>query len=81
MNYLNVFKSVSDIVVSLSVGTVVGNAVKATTPATQNLVQKTGVTLGGMVLSALVGSVASKYVNEQIDEASTQIKEAFGKND
>lgn len=75
MNPLGIIKTVSDIVVSVGAGAVVGNAIKATTPLDLTLVKKISLGVGGFVLSSMAGSYASKYVTDQIDSTTNQLKE------
>lgn len=75
MNPLGILKVLTDVAVSTSVGAVVGNAVKASTPANASLAQKISITVGGFVLSGLVGSFASEHATEQIDVTTEQVKQ------
>lgn len=84
MNPLGIIKAASDLVVSLGAGAVVGNAIKASTPANLKLIQRIGIGVGGFVLSSMVGAQAAKFANEQIDgavEDLQEIKSLFKKND
>ena len=61
-------------VVSMGVGSIVGNAIKASTPATTPILQKIVMGVGGVALSSLVGSLAAKQSVEKIDETVAQIQ-------
>lgn len=76
MNVKNAVKIASEIVVGLGTGAVITNAVKATTPAGGNTYSKVIVFIGSSVISALVASAGTKYVNAEIDAVADQIKDA-----
>lgn len=71
---LEVIKLVTDAVVSTSVGMIVGNAIKATTPANLSVVRRVGLIIGGTVISSMVGDHGGKYVTDKIDETVTEYK-------
>lgn len=52
---------------SLGTGAIIGNLVKATTPADLRLMPKIFIGTGTTVLGMMVGDMVSKYVEEQID--------------
>lgn len=68
MNILPVVKSIVGLATSLGAGAVVGNAIKATTPANLNRVQKVFVGIGAVTLSTVAGEIASNYIEAQIQE-------------
>lgn len=76
MNILNIVKGGTELIVTIGVGAVVGNAIKATTPEEMKLVKKLSVGVGSVVLTSVAGDVASRYVNKQIDNAVLSFKEA-----
>lgn len=69
------FKEVTKIVVALGVGTIVGNAVKATTPIVISKCDKLLIAAGSFVVGSLAGDVAAKYVDKTIDEVVLFAKE------
>lgn len=74
MNPLSLVKTVVEITVSVGVGAVVGNAIKASTPAGIHVVKRVAIGVGGFVLSSMVGDMATKYATETIDETASKIK-------
>ena len=74
MNPLNLIKSVVEIVVSVGVGSIVGNAIKQTTPANAHIVKRISVGIGGFVLSSMVSHHATNYTSKTIDETVEKIK-------
>lgn len=68
MNALTITTTVIKLVTSSSTGLIIGNAIKATTPASIKLPAKIAISIGSLVLSALVGDLAAKKVEEQIDD-------------
>ena len=61
-------KPLIDIAVSTSVGAIVSNAVRATTPDNLNTYGKVVVGIGSFVTAAAIGSLASKHVTNGVDE-------------
>lgn len=74
MTPLTITKMIADVVVSAGAAAVVGNAIKASTPATLKTTQKVSIAVGGFVLSSMVGAAASKHTSEQIDTTLAQIQ-------
>ena len=68
------------LIVSVGVGAIVGNLVKSTTPADTSKIIKACIKVGSLVLTGAVGDLASKYTDEQIDEAVI-FAEGFIKSD
>ena len=68
MNKMKLFKTITGTIASAGAGAVVGNAIKATTPVDIKTSGKVMVVIGGVVLSSMVGDLASKYTSDQIDE-------------
>lgn len=62
--------------VSTGVGSLVGNLVRTTTPADTKKYRKVAIFVGGYVLSSMVSEYASKYVQDNIDNAAKQFKDA-----
>lgn len=72
---LSIAKSATELVVSMGVGTIIVNAVKATSPAKMNIANRVLVGVGGYALSGIAWSVASKHVINEIDQAAETLKE------
>lgn len=77
MKKLDILKSATGLIVSAGAGAVVGNAIKASTPADIKTIQKVLVGVGGFVLSGMAGEMASKYVNATIDETAENLSDAM----
>ena len=70
MPILPIVKIIAGSLTSFGAGTVVGNAIKATTPANLTRINKIVVGVGSIALSAIAGNAASKYVEEEIIQNS-----------
>jgi len=68
MKKLDIFKSLADLAVSIGVGAVVGNAIKATTPEDLRIYSRFAVKLGGVVISGIVVKQAQTFVRSEIDD-------------
>lgn len=77
MTKLETVKTAAKLVVSIGVGAVVGNAVKATSPNDMKAITKLAVMLGGCVLGSMVSDKAADYTEEKIDETVETIKEGI----
>lgn len=75
MKKLEAFKAILKIAVSAGVGVIVGNAIKATTPDDMKRLTKLGVSIGSLVLTGIASDMASKYVDEQVDDMVASVKE------
>lgn len=76
MNPLAITKGVVGLIVSMGVGTIVGNTIKASTnSADLNLLNKVGVGLGALAISGLVSSKVSQHTTDTIDNTLEQIEE------
>lgn len=73
-------KGLTELIVSVGVGTIVENAIKATTPANTALARKIAIGVGSIAMSSLVASKVSHYIVDQINETTEQIKEALAAN-
>ena len=73
MNKLNILKSATGLIVSAGAGTIVGNAIKASTPADVKTAGKVLIAVGGFALTGMVGEMAAKYATDSIDD----VAEAF----
>lgn len=79
MNPLLIVKAVTDVVVSVGVGAVVGNAIKAGTPANTHVVKRVAIGIGGFVLSGMVSDYASKYATGVIDNTTASVRKILNK--
>ena len=77
MSVLNVVKSVVELAVGAGSGVVVGHAIRATTPADLTKFGKVLVGIGSFAIGGVVGEVASRHVNTQIDK----VVEVFNKDE
>lgn len=74
MTKFEMVKAVGEMIVSVGVGAIVGNAIKATTPNNVGRIKKVCITIGGMVLGSMAGDCATKYTGQKIDEAATKFR-------
>lgn len=74
MNPVAIVKGIVGLVASAGAGTVVGNAIKATTPARLTTINKVLVGAGGVALSGAVGDIVGKYATKQIEEIAGAFK-------
>ena len=68
MKKLDIFKNIAELAVSIGVGAVVGNAVKATTPEDLRVYSRFAVKLGGVIVSGIAVKQAQRYVRSEIDD-------------
>lgn len=68
MKKMEMVKSVGQIVISVGVGAIVGNAVKSTTPADIGTIKKFCVGVGTFVLSNMVCEKATEYGDGMFDK-------------
>lgn len=68
MKKMEIVKTVSQIVVSVGVGGIVGNAIKFTTPDKLGLFKKVCIGLGSVVLTNMVSDKAVEYSDSKIEE-------------
>ena len=74
MQKLEIFKAISEIVVSIGVGSLVGNTIKMTTDPEAGKFKKVAIGIGGFVISNMVSDLATKYTSERIDDAAVRVK-------
>lgn len=74
MNIVPVVKLAAGLVTSLGAGAVVGNAIKATTPAGMKIASKVLVGIGGVALSTVAGELAATYVEKMIQTAADSFR-------
>lgn len=72
MDKTEMAKKIAELIVSIGVGAVVGNAIKIGTPSDIKLIGKIGIGIGGFVLSNMTGDFAASYIRKQIDEVIEQ---------
>ena len=68
MDKKEIIKTVGGIVVSVGVGGIVGNIVKATTPASVGLIKKVCIGVGTVVLSNMATDKAVEYSTGKMDD-------------
>lgn len=83
MNIIGAAKAGVGLVTSFGVGAIIGNAIKATTPATLKPVSKALIFVGSFAITSAVGDLAANYVEKQIQDvvdgvaaAAEKIREA-----
>lgn len=81
MKKIDILKKVGGIVVSVGVGAIVTNAIKATSPTSMGTIKKVCVIVGGLVLSSMVSDLAVKYAEETIDNTVKEIKKMVTNGD
>ena len=72
MNQLKIAKVLVSILASASVGAVVGNVVKVSTPANVSPVNKVLTSVGGYILSTMISEKASEYAVNAIFGPETE---------
>lgn len=75
MNPVSIAATVITGLVSTGAGAVVGNAIKASTPANATLVKKVALGVGGLALSSLTGAAAARHTGEKIGETLDEIQQ------
>jgi len=78
MTKVETFKLVTEIVVSVGVGSIAANAIKIATPVSVGLIKKVCVAIGAIVLCNMASTHATNYAEQKIDTTIEQIKAAFG---
>lgn len=74
MNKLEILKTAVGLVVSVGVGTVVGNAIKATTPLNQNLLNRSLVKVGAFFVGGVLSEAAFTSVEKTIDNVAEKVQ-------
>ena len=74
MKKVDMLKAAGAIVVSIGVGSIVGNVVKCTTPITTGPIKRLCILIGSFVLCNMVGDQAVDYTEKKVDDAIEQIK-------
>lgn len=65
---MTIVRDIVGLTASLSVGMVVGNIVRATTPTNLSTASKVFVVIGSGVLGGIAGTKAVEWVDEQFDD-------------
>ena len=81
MKKIDMIKKIGTLVVSVGVGAIVGNAIKATTPSSINTINRVCIGIGAFVLTGMVSGMAAKYTEEQINETVNEIKKMVTNGD
>ena len=71
---INTVKTVVGLVTGVGAGTILGNAVRATTPPTVTRLGKITITIGTFFVGSMVGDITAKYATGQVDALYTWIK-------
>lgn len=74
MNKLEILKGGAELVVSIGVSSIVGNAIKMTTDPTAGRFKKIAIGIGGFVLSNMIGEMATEHTNKKIDTMADRIE-------
>lgn len=69
-----VTKTITSLVATASVGTVVENIIKKTTPDDISRLQKIGIKIGSFVIGAIVSDRVEKFTESKFDEIVDSIK-------
>lgn len=69
MNALGIIKPAVEIITAISVGAVVSNVIKFTTPLEMGLIQKISVRVGGVLLSSAISSTVYQHAMRPINDA------------
>lgn len=77
MNKLEILKGASELVVSIGVSAIVGNAIKMTTDPNTGRFKKIAMGVGGFVLSRMVGEMATDYSSRKIDGINDAIQKVI----
>jgi|WetSurMetagenome_2_1015567.scaffolds.fasta_scaffold488962_1 hypothetical protein len=79
MDKVEILKLVAQFIISSAVGTVIGNAIKMTTPIQITTINKVAVGVGAFVISNVVGDIVADHAIEMVEKNVTEIKENFDK--
>lgn len=74
MKKIEILKTVGGIIVSVGVATIVGNAIKCTTPPSMGTIKKVCIAVGTLVLTSMAGDRAVEYTEHKIDSAVVYVK-------
>jgi len=79
MNIATLIKSTLSVATSISVGSLVGNAIKSTTPAGATFIKRASIGFGSMVLSGMIAHYAGLYVEGMVNAAFDTSNEIVSK--
>lgn len=74
MDAIKIAKFVVRMVISASVGSVIGNVIKASTPLTLSVSEKVMTKIGTFVLAGMAGDAGADYVMTAFEEKSEETK-------
>jgi hypothetical protein len=74
MNKLIMVKGAVGLVITVGVGAIVGNAIKATTPSNVKIITKICIGVSSLILSSMIGDFVSDYTEKQIDKGIEFVK-------
>lgn len=80
MNIIEPIKMASGLIVSIGIGTVIGNAIKATTPEGIGTINKVLVGIGTLAVSGYLSMKASDKTESVIQETSDSAMKLFTAN-
>lgn len=80
MNKVTLIKAVTELLVSVGVGAITGNAIKTVSPSNANKFTKFCVGLGGFVLSSIMIDKASEYTRDTVQQAADLVHTIVEKN-
>jgi ABC-type siderophore export system fused ATPase/permease subunit len=81
MNKLEIVKKVAGVVVSIGVGAIVSNAVKANTPESIGTLKKVCMIAGTFVIGSMLSDAAVNYANKAIENIVKEVKEMITDSD
>lgn len=73
MNKLEILKGGAELLVSIGVGSIVGNAIKLTTDPKAGRIKKIAITIGGFALSQMVSDMTCAYTTKHIDDIAGRV--------
>lgn len=72
MKKLEIVKTIAEVVVSVGVGAIMGNAVTSTTPVNTGRLKKLCIGLGSFVVSSMVTDKAVEYTGNKINDLASK---------
>ena len=77
MKKIEMVKAVGGLVISAGVAAIVGNTVKASTPANIGAIKKLCIVVGSFVLSDMISDKAVAHAEKKVDDGIASLKEAL----
>jgi hypothetical protein len=74
-------KAAGSIVISIGVGTIVNNVVRATTPATISKFSKVCIAVGALAVSNMVGDMAIERIEKGVDGIINGVKKKMNESE